>query len=60
MTEYQCRALIDGDKFELLTVGCHTLTQAHLRFDLYCHEMGGQLDLADCVSYEKIEVDDGE
>lgn len=53
-----CSATIEGDKYELLTMGAVTQSQAFQQFEKFCLEHGGHLELATEYKCVKVTTDD--
>lgn len=58
MKDFMCSATIEGDKYELLTMGAVTQSQAFQQFEKFCLEHGGHLELATEYKCVKVTTDD--
>jgi len=58
MTEYTCKATIDGVKFEFLTMGAVTVPQAYQQFEEYLAELDDSrvLAIASHTEFERTEM----
>lgn len=57
MTEYLCKAIIDGTQYEFETIGAVTVPQAYEQFDSYLlEEKHAVLAIASHTEFERIEM----
>ncbi|CAA0365358.1 hypothetical protein ALT721_800028 [Alteromonas alvinellae] len=57
MTEYLCKATIDGKNFEFETMGAVTVPQAYQQFEEYLHEQEHRvLAIASHTEFERFEM----
>ena len=57
MTEYLCKAIIDGTQYEFETLGAVTVPQAYEQFDSYLlEEKHAVLAIASHTEFERIEM----
>lgn len=57
MTEYNCSCHIDGNTYEIMTCGAPLFSQAYYQFNQYVKSKGGDLELADGLAFDKVEVE---